>query len=44
MGHSGTDVDVFDTLLAFAKPKGIIALPLQKEQLGYNVYLLLAPL
>jgi hypothetical protein len=34
MGHPGTNADVFDTLVAFAKSIGMVALPL-KEQPGY---------
>lgn len=44
MGHPGTDKDVFDTLVAFAKSIGMVALPLQKEQPGYIVNSLLVPL
>jgi 3-hydroxybutyryl-CoA dehydrogenase len=43
MGHPGTDADVFDTLVAFAKSIGMVALPL-KEQPGYIVNSLLVPL
>jgi 3-hydroxybutyryl-CoA dehydrogenase len=44
MGHSGTGADVFDTLVAFAKSIGMVALPLHKEQPGYIVNSLLVPL
>ncbi len=44
MGHPGTDPDVFDTLVAFAKSIGMVALPLKKEQPGYIVNSLLVPL
>jgi 3-hydroxyacyl-CoA dehydrogenase len=44
MGHPGTDADVFDTLVAFAKSIGMVALPLKKEQPGYIVNSLLVPL
>ncbi|SRX54294.1 3-hydroxyacyl-CoA dehydrogenase [Aequorivita sp. CIP111184] len=44
MGHPGTDPEVFDTLVAFAKSIGMVALPLQKEQPGYIVNSLLVPL
>jgi 3-hydroxyacyl-CoA dehydrogenase len=44
MGHPGTDSEVFDTLVAFAKSIGMVALPLQKEQPGYIVNSLLVPL
>lgn len=43
MGHPGTDAKVFDTLLAFAKSIGMVALPLHKEQPGYIVNSLLVP-
>jgi 3-hydroxybutyryl-CoA dehydrogenase len=44
MGHPGTDRDVFNTLVAFAKSIGMVALPLHKEQPGYIVNSLLIPL
>ena len=44
MGHPGTDTEVFDTLVAFAKSIGMVALPLKKEQPGYIVNSLLVPL
>jgi 3-hydroxybutyryl-CoA dehydrogenase len=44
MGHPGTDSDVFDSLVAFAKSIGMVALPLHKEQPGYIVNSLLVPL
>ncbi|UUC45221.1 3-hydroxyacyl-CoA dehydrogenase [Flavobacterium cerinum] len=44
MGHSGTDAKVFDTVVAFAKSIGMVALPLHKEQPGYIVNSLLVPL
>ncbi len=44
MGHPGTDTDVIDALVAFAKTIGMVALPLQKEQPGYIVNSLLVPL
>ncbi|RAR47634.1 3-hydroxyacyl-CoA dehydrogenase [Flavobacterium lacus] len=44
MGHPGTDADVFDSLVAFAKSIGMVALPLKKEQPGYIVNSLLVPL
>jgi 3-hydroxybutyryl-CoA dehydrogenase len=43
MGHPGTDADVFDTLVAFMKSIGMVALPI-KEQPGYIVNSLLVPL
>lgn len=44
MGHPGTDPKVFDTIVAFAKSIGMVALPLKKEQPGYIVNSLLVPL
>jgi 3-hydroxybutyryl-CoA dehydrogenase len=44
MGHPGTDTEVFDTLVGFAKSIGMVALPLHKEQPGYIVNSLLVPL
>jgi 3-hydroxyacyl-CoA dehydrogenase len=44
MGHPGTDPKVFDTVVAFAKAIGMVALPLHKEQPGYIVNSLLVPL
>lgn len=44
MGHPGTDPEVFDTVVAFAKAIGMVALPLHKEQPGYIVNSLLVPL
>jgi len=44
MGHPNTDKKVFETVVAFAKAIGMIALPLSKEQPGYIVNSLLVPL
>lgn len=44
MGHPKTDSDIFDTVVAFAKAIGMIALPLYKEQPGYILNSLLVPL
>ncbi len=44
MGHPGTDKQVFDTIVSFAKTIGMVALPLYKEQPGYIVNSLLVPL
>lgn len=44
MGHAGTDKAVFDTVVAFAKDIGMIALPLHKEQPAYILNSLLVPL
>lgn len=43
MGHSGTDPQVFETVVSFAKSIGMVALPLHKEQPGYIVNSLLVP-
>lgn len=44
MGHPGTDKKVFDSVVAFSKSIGMVALPLHKEQPGYIVNSLLVPL
>lgn len=44
MGHPGTDPQVFDAVVAFAKAIGMLALPLHKEQPGYILNSLLVPL
>lgn len=44
MGHSGTDPQVFQDMIAFAKAIGMLALPLYKEQPGYILNSLLVPL
>lgn len=44
MGHPTTDAAVFDTVVAFAKSIGMLALPLHKEQPGYILNSLLVPL
>ncbi|MGD6968520.1 3-hydroxyacyl-CoA dehydrogenase [Rossellomorea vietnamensis] len=43
MGHPGTDKNVFEDLLKFAKAIGMVALPLYKEQPGYILNSLLVP-
>ncbi|QNL49846.1 3-hydroxyacyl-CoA dehydrogenase [Olivibacter sp. SDN3] len=43
MGHPGTDKEIFDDLVEFAKAIGMIALPLHKEQPGYILNSLLVP-
>ncbi|RIW32715.1 3-hydroxyacyl-CoA dehydrogenase [Bacillus salacetis] len=43
MKHPGTDKDVFNDLLEFAKAIGMVALPLHKEQPGYILNSLLVP-
>ncbi|QDP41903.1 3-hydroxyacyl-CoA dehydrogenase [Radiobacillus deserti] len=44
MKHAGTDMNVFDEVLDFAKAIGMVALPLHKEQPGYILNSLLVPL
>lgn len=44
MKHPGTDPEVFNDMLEFAKAIGMIALPLHKEQPGYILNSLLVPL
>ncbi|MFB6468510.1 3-hydroxyacyl-CoA dehydrogenase [Cytobacillus sp. Hz8] len=43
MKHPGTDMEVFDEVITFAKAIGMVALPLQKEQPGYILNSLLVP-
>jgi len=44
MGHPGTDSNVFEEVIAFAKAIGMVALPVYKEQPGYILNSLLVPL
>lgn len=44
MKHPGTDMNVFNELIEFAKAIGMVALPLHKEQPGYILNSLLVPL
>lgn len=44
MKHPGTENQVFEDVIAFAKAIGMVALPLQKEQPGYILNSLLVPL
>lgn len=44
MGHSGTDPENFNTVVAFAKAIGMVTLPIYKEQPGYILNSLLVPL
>ncbi|MBQ4901337.1 3-hydroxyacyl-CoA dehydrogenase [Paenibacillus sp. Marseille-P2973] len=44
MKHPGTDMAVFQDVVAFAKAIGMVALPLHKEQPGYILNSLLVPL
>ena len=43
MGHPGTDPEVFDQVVEFAKQLNMIALPLHKEQPGYILNSVLVP-
>lgn len=43
MGHPGTDPDIFNTVVEFAKAIGMVALPIHKEQPGYILNSLLVP-
>lgn len=43
MKHSGTDENVFQDVIEFAKAIGMVALPLHKEQPGYILNSLLVP-
>lgn len=44
MKHEGTDEQVFQRVIAFARSIGMVALPLHKEQPGYILNSLLVPL
>jgi len=44
MKHPGTDTQVFQDVIDFAKAIGMVALPLKKEQPGYILNSLLVPL
>ncbi|MGM0888510.1 MAG: 3-hydroxyacyl-CoA dehydrogenase [Bacillota bacterium] len=44
MKHPGTDNEVFEEMIEFAKAIGMVPLPLQKEQPGYILNSLLVPL
>jgi 3-hydroxybutyryl-CoA dehydrogenase len=43
MGHAGTDPEIFNTIIEFAKAIGMVPLPLHKEQAGYILNSLLIP-
>lgn len=43
MKHPGTDMNVFQEVIQFAKAMGMVALPLYKEQPGYILNSLLVP-
>jgi len=44
MGHEGTDPEIFDRVLEFAKEIGMVPIPIHKEQNGYILNSLLVPL
>lgn len=44
MGHPGTDPEIFDEIVQFAKSIGMISIPIYKEQPGYITNSLLLPL
>ncbi|MBE9463739.1 3-hydroxyacyl-CoA dehydrogenase [Dyadobacter subterraneus] len=44
MGHGGTDPEIFDQIVQFAKSIGMVAIPIYKEQPGYITNTLLIPL
>ncbi|WDF55864.1 3-hydroxyacyl-CoA dehydrogenase [Mucilaginibacter sp. KACC 22063] len=43
MGHAGTDQEIFDQVVQFAKSIGMLAIPIYKEQPGYVMNSLLVP-
>lgn len=43
MKHEGTDMDIFNEVIEFARAIGMVALPLYKEQPGYILNSLLVP-
>ncbi len=44
MGHKDTDSKIFDRIIEFAKEIGMVPVPIYKEQHGYVINSLLAPL
>ena len=44
MGHEGTDPEIFDRVLEFAKEIDMVPIPIKKEQNGYVLNSLLVPL
>lgn len=44
MGHEGTDPEIFDRVMEFAKEIGMVPIPIKKEQNGYVLNSLLVPL
>jgi len=43
MGHPGTDPQIFDRVVQFAKEIGMVPIPIHKEQNGYVINTLLTP-
>lgn len=43
MGHSGTDPEIFDEIVQFAKTIGMVTIPIYKEQPGYVMNSVLVP-
>lgn len=43
MGHPGTDPEIFDRVIEFAKEIGMVPIPIHKEQNGYVLNSLLVP-
>ena len=43
MGHPGTDPEVFEDVLTFAREIGLVPIPIHKEQSGYIINSLLVP-
>ncbi len=43
MGHPGTDLSVFERVLAFAAEIGLVPIPIHKEQSGYIINSLIVP-
>ncbi|NII69521.1 3-hydroxybutyryl-CoA dehydrogenase [Microbacterium ulmi] len=43
MGHAGTDPQVFDLVVEFAREIGLVPIPIHKEQSGYIINSLLVP-
>ena len=44
MGHPGTDKEIFDRVVEFAREIGMVPIPIHKEQNGYVLNSLLVPL
>ena len=43
MGHPGTDPEVFDLVIEFARAIGMVPIPIHKEQNGYIINAILVP-